>query len=234
MMINTTPAITLRDISFSWSSALPPVLHIPVLDIDRGERVFLYGPSGSGKTTLLNLLAGVIKPRQGKIQVLDAAFHQLSQRQRDKFRARHIGVIFQQFNLIPYLNVLDNVLLTARFASLPLAPAQQRAQELLVALGLSTDLLQQPARQLSVGQQQRVAVARALVTQPEILIADEPTSALDSDSRAAFMDVLLATAAAINCTIVFVSHDRSLQPFFSRALDIRALSGAAPVEVSPC
>ena len=223
MMINTEPAFSLRDLNFRWSATEPPVVQIPVLDIARGERVFLYGPSGSGKTTLLNLLAGVIKPQSGQLHVLGQSFDQLSQRQRDKFRARHIGVIFQQFNLIPYLDLLDNVLLSAHFAGIPLLPARQRAQQLLDALGLSKSLLNQSARQLSVGQQQRVAVARALVTQPEILIADEPTSALDSDSRAAFMQVLLDAAAEINCTIVFVSHDRSLQTFFSRALDIRDL-----------
>lgn len=230
MMINNETAFSLRDLQFRWAADKPPVLQIPELDIARGERVFLYGPSGSGKTTLLNLLAGVIKPRQGRLQVLGQAFEQLSQRQRDKFRARHIGVIFQQFNLISYLNVLDNVLLSAHFAKTPAAQARQRAQQLLDALGLASLALDRPARLLSVGQQQRVAVARALVTQPEILIADEPTSALDSDSRTAFMDVLLSTAAQINCTIVFVSHDRSLQNFFSRSLDIRTLNRAAREE----
>ena len=232
MMINNEPAISLRDLSFRWSPAEPPVLQIPLLDIVRGERLFLYGPSGSGKTTLLNLLAGVLKPQGGELRLLGQVLNRFSQRQRDAFRARHIGVIFQQFNLIPYLNVLDNVLLSAQFARLPLAESRQRAEHLLDALGLSITLLDQPARQLSVGQQQRVAVARALVTRPEILIADEPTSALDSDSRAAFMQVLLDTAAEINCTIVFVSHDRSLQPFFSRVLDIRELGNTSHVEAS--
>jgi putative ABC transport system ATP-binding protein len=216
------PAIVLRDLEFAWSRREVPLLRIPQLQVARGERVFLYGPSGSGKTSLLNLLAGVSSPRKGQITLLGQDLLAMSQRQRDRFRARHIGVIFQQFNLIPYLSVLDNVLLAAHFARLP-EGAPERAQRLLNALGLEPGLAQRPARQLSVGQQQRVAVARALVARPEILLADEPSSALDSDSRDSFMQLLLETAGHNQCAVVFVSHDRSLTPYFSRALDMREL-----------
>src|SRR5690606_22988173 len=151
---------------------------------------------------LLNLLAGVTLPRSGEIQLLGQNLARLSQRQRDRFRARHLGVIFQQFNLIPYLSVMDNVLLAAHFARSNGAP--ERARQLLDELGLEPELARRPARQLSVGQQQRVAVARALVAKPEILLADEPSSALDSDSRDAFLQVLLNTADQNNCSLVFV------------------------------
>jgi putative ABC transport system ATP-binding protein len=224
-----TDAIVVRDLLFSWSSKAPPLLDIAHLNIARGERVFLYGPSGSGKTTLLNLLAGIARARQGVLEVLGQNLTQMSQRQRDKFRARHMGVIFQQFNLIPYLSVFDNVLLGAHFAGLPQATSRVRAQQQLNELGLTAELFDHPAHQLSVGQQQRVAVARALIAEPEILIADEPSSALDSDSRDAFIQLLLSCAEAAKSTVIFVSHDKSLQHHFSRVVDIRALLSEAKV-----
>lgn len=220
------PVVQLHQLQFRWSQPGPLVLDIPALSVTRGERLFIYGPSGSGKTTLLNLLAGVNVAAPGQLLLLSQDTAQMSQRQRDRFRARHIGVIFQQFNLIPYLSLLDNVLLGGQFASGVQEPAdmRQRAQVLLQALGLSPSLFDQPARSLSLGQQQRAAVARALLTRPELLIADEPSSALDSDSRDAFMQLLMDTAAESQSTVIFVSHDRSLQSGFDRALDMRELS----------
>jgi putative ABC transport system ATP-binding protein len=215
------PLIRLRDVKFRWKSPAPWLLDIPQLDIMRGEKVFLLGSSGSGKSTLLNLLAGIARPTSGQVDLLGASFSDLSQRKRDLFRAQHIGIIFQQFNLIPYLSVLDNIVLGAHFAGQRGQSVQHNAQNLCERLGLSEALLAQPARQTSVGQQQRIAVARALLLKPEILIADEPTSALDSDSRDAFMSVLLETAEQSGSTVLFVSHDKNLQPFFNRHLDIR-------------
>lgn len=214
------PLIRLRDVKFRWKVFAPLLLDIPQLDIFRGEKVFLFGPSGSGKSTLLNLLAGIARPTSGQVDLLGTSFSGLSQRQRDLFRARHIGIIFQQFNLIPYLSVLDNIVLGAHFAGQRGPAVQQTARDLCDRLGLSASLLSQPARQTSVGQQQRIAVARALLLKPEILIADEPTSALDSDSRDAFMSVLLETAQQVGSTLLFVSHDKNLQPFFNRHLDM--------------
>lgn len=222
----SSPAIELNDLQFSWSSGGGPLLDIPRLSLARGERVFLYGPSGSGKTSLLNLLAGVSLPQQGQVHLLGHDLSALSARQRDRFRARHIGVVFQQFNLIPYLSVQDNIELAAHFARLETKTPElhRRTRELLDALGLSAELAGRPASQLSVGQQQRVAVARALITRPEILLADEPSSALDTDTRDAFMQLLLAQAEASNCTLVFVSHDRSLAEHFDRQLHMRELT----------
>lgn len=224
----SSPAIALEALQFSWSNPDEPLLDIPELTLRRGERVFLYGPSGSGKTSLLNLLAGVSLPQRGKLSILGQDLRALSARQRDRFRARHIGVVFQQFNLIPYLSVRDNIELAAHFAR-QRSGAHQRTDELLDALDLPADIAGRPASQLSVGQQQRVAVARALVTHPEIILADEPSSALDSDTRNAFMQLLLKQVSARDCTLVFVSHDRSLAAHFDRQLDMRDLAPGAKI-----
>lgn len=223
-MVNDSPnAISLRDVVFRWQKNLPPVLTIPEFIVPRGQRVFLYGPSGSGKTTLLNLLTGINVPESGTVQVLDQTLNTLSGRKRDQFRARHIGIIFQQFNLIPYLSVNDNVQLARQLAGN--TGIADDSAELLTSLGLSEDLWQRSAHALSVGQQQRVAVARALINRPELLIADEPTSALDSDHRDGFLQLLMDAAAERGSTIMFVSHDRALQHHFDQQLDIRSLQG---------
>ena len=220
-----TPAIALRDVQFSWSRQARPVLEIPEFTLARGERLFLYGPSGSGKTSLLNLLAGIALPQQGEVAILGQSMAALRGRQRDRFRARHIGVVFQQFNLIPYLSVLANVCLAAHFSGLVSGrEADAHARELLRALGLPPEIAERPASTLSVGQQQRVAVARALITRPEILLADEPSSALDSDHRDAFMEVMLRQVADTGSTLIFVSHDRSLATAFDHQQDLRELS----------
>ena len=223
------PAIAIEQMRFAWPGQ-QHLLHIDGFTLNPGERLFLYGPSGSGKTTLLNLLAGVTLPQQGQINILGQDLAQLSSHHRDRFRAQHIGVIFQQFNLIPYLSLLDNVLLAAHFAGVDNTQATARAQQLLAALDLESSLHQRRASQLSVGQQQRVAVARALLCEPQLVIADEPTSALDSDSRERFLQLLFSAVEQCGSSLVFVSHDRSLQGQFDRALDIRELSSGLPSE----
>lgn len=227
-----TPAIALRDVQFAWSRHDQPVLDIPEFSLARGERLFLYGPSGSGKTSLLNLLAGIALPQQGEVALLGQSMAALKSRQRDRFRARHIGVVFQQFNLIPYLSVLANVCLAAHFSGLASEKeTEAHARELLSALGLPSGVAERQASSLSVGQQQRVAVARALITRPEILLADEPSSALDSDHRDAFMEVMLEQVAETGSTLVFVSHDRSLATAFDHQQDLRELSRVSTGEV---
>ena len=212
-------SIEIENLRFRWQRQGPDVLNIPELSVQQGERIFLYGPSGSGKTTLLNLLSGVTVPTEGKVTVLQTPLHRLNGRQRDRFRARHIGIIFQQFNLIPYLSVLANVQLASQLAGHKAA----KAEPWLDALGLATDLWQRPAYRLSVGQQQRVAVARALINQPKLIIADEPTSALDAELRDEFLGLLMTLALDQNATVLFVSHDRTLEHHFDRQLDIRTL-----------
>jgi putative ABC transport system ATP-binding protein len=240
-------AIAIHDLLFKWPGAAAFSLAVPELQIACGEKVFLLGASGSGKSTLLNLIAGVLTPQQGSIRILDTDFSQLSARQKDRFRARHIGLVFQQFNLIPYLDVETNIRLASSFVGSPGSvstststststsksdanAAPQRMRALLEGLQLDPALLKRRADSLSVGQQQRVAIARAMINQPALLIADEPTSALDTDARDSFMQLLLGLQANSGTTIVFVSHDRSLASGFDRVVDMRQLVACQPLQ----
>jgi len=217
------PAIQIENCQFRFQSdSDKPLLQIAHWQVEKTETVFVYGPSGSGKSTLLNLLAGILLPQQGKISLNNVILNQLSHRKRDAYRAKHIGMVFQRFNLIPYLSVADNIKLSSHFSNQDKQQLQQRCLELMTALQLDARLLERPASQLSVGQQQRIAIVRALINQPELLIVDEPTSALDSDARDSFVDVLLEQVKAAQATLIFVSHDRSLAPHFSRQLDIQS------------
>ena len=223
------PAIELKQLRFyyrpdGWQ------LNLPALTLNAGEHLFVRGASGSGKTTLLNLLSGIARPVSGELYINGQPLHQLSSSKRDTLRAQQIGVVFQQLNLIPYLSVLDNTLLSSHFAGQRKADSLPRATELLCRLGLDKSLHQQKASTLSVGQQQRVAIARALLPKPVLLIADEPTSALDSDNRDAFMRVMLAEASANGCSVIFVSHDQSLLQYFKQQLDMQQLA----MGVQPC
>jgi putative ABC transport system ATP-binding protein len=223
-------AVALRDVSFSYRSG-PPVLSIAELDIARRERIFVYGPSGSGKTTLLGLLAGVLQAEHGSVNVLGQELTRLSGARRDAFRALHVGYIFQMFNLIPYLSVTDNITLPCRIhaerrARLNGRSAEDEARRLMEHLGIGA-LASKPVTELSVGQQQRVAAARALIGAPELIIADEPTSALDTNRREAFLKLLFESCAEAGATLVFVSHDQQLQPLFDRGISLPELNAVA-------
>lgn len=225
-------AVVINDLLFSWDGNGTPLLDIAALSIDRGERVFLHGPSGSGKSTLLGLLGGVLLPGVGGLSVLGQDLASLSGRARDRFRADHLGIIFQMFNLLPYLSVRDNVALSCRFSSARAARAEEaggvgsETNRLLKNLGLPDAAMERPVTDLSVGQQQRVAVARALIGQPELIIADEPTSALDADHRNIFIDLLSAECSASGATLVFVSHDLSLAKTFDRIVALTEINRA--------
>jgi putative ABC transport system ATP-binding protein len=215
--------LAIDQMRFSWSRAHSPCLDIPRFHVQAGERIFLFGPSGSGKSTLLGLLGGVLTPDSGSVRVLGQDFAATRASARDRFRVDHIGFIFQQFNLIPHLSVLDNVMLPCRFSARRRSRAtaggntvQAEAARLLGGLGLDRGLQARPATELSVGQQQRVAAARALIGQPEIIIADEPTSALDAERQQDFLALLLQECAASQATVLFVSHDRRLATCFGR------------------
>jgi len=206
---------------------------VPRFQVRLGERVFLRGPSGSGKSTLLGIVSGVLAARCGRVGVLGENLGALSGARRDAFRAAHIGLVFQMFNLLPYLSVMDNVLLPSRFSPLRRARARpdpvSEASRLLAELGLATTGA--PGRsvtELSIGQQQRVAVARALLGRPALVIADEPTSALDSDARDVFLQLLMAECAAADATLLFVSHDTALGGLFDRRLSIAEINRAEP------
>ncbi len=219
--------LEVRDLQFTWPKSGGEGVHLASLALMPGERLFVAGPSGSGKSTLLSLLAGVVLPRSGTVHLLGKDWAGLSGAQRDRFRADHVGYIFQQFNLLPYLSVLDNVLLPCRFSRLRASrsgDALAEAKRLLEQAGLDAALRSRPASSLSVGQQQRVAAVRALLGRPELVIADEPTSALDEPLRESFMDLLLRTCDAAGSALVFVSHDVRLATRFGRAL---ALGGGS-------
>ena len=205
--------IDIEPLRFAWTRAGADTLALGALHLAVGQTVFLHGPSGCGKSTLLGLLAGVLSPRQGRVSLLGQDWATLKAGQRDAFRADHVGVIFQQFNLLPYLSVLDNVTLPCRFSKLRrercLASGgpEATAQSWLQRMGLPQALWSRRADALSVGQQQRVAAARALMGQPELILADEPTSALDAALCQDFMDLLLQAARDAGSTLVCVSHD---------------------------
>ena len=233
----TTPLLQVTDLQFAWPGQ-PVLLDIPAFSLQAGERLFLKGPSGSGKTTLLGLLGGVHQPQQGAISLLGQSLRQLSSLRRDRFRADHTGYLFQQFNLLPYLSVLDNVTLPCRFSALRRERALRQqptldtaAEHLLRELGLSDATLhQRSAGALSIGQQQRVAAARALIGSPELVISDEPTSALDADSRDAFLKLLFDECEQMGSSLLFVSHDTSLATRFDRALSLAELNRASKPE----
>ena len=186
-----------------------------------GETLLLLGESGSGKSTLLSLICGTIAPQTGRITVAGTDLTALSGAARDRFRAEQIGVIFQQFNLLPFGNVADNICLPLRFAPERRRRAGDTGAEvaaLLAALNLPLGIRTARARNLSVGQQQRVAVARALIGQPPLIIADEPTSALDADTQTVFLDLLFAQIEANGQSLLMVSHDSRLADRFDRAI----------------
>ncbi|MCV6639599.1 ABC transporter ATP-binding protein [Candidatus Albibeggiatoa sp. nov. NOAA] len=225
-------AIHLHDVHFRWSPQANDILHIPELHIPRGELVFIQGHSGSGKTTLLNLIAGIHRPQQGKVQVLETDLTTLSATKRDQFRAQHLGIIFQQFNLLPYLSLLENVQLSCQFSTKRKAKVGdllKASLRLLDELQIARSMLHKSVNTLSVGQQQRVAVARALIGQPEIIIADEPTSSLDNDNRQRFLDLLFSEVKQQDSTLIFVSHDAALSTHFSTVIKLNELNLAETI-----
>ncbi len=222
---STATALQSRNLGFRWGRQRP-LLTFPDLDLQTGEHLFLHGPSGSGKSTLLSLLAGLQRPTTGELMMLGEDVSHRASGDRDRFRADHLGVIFQQFNLVPYLTPLANVLLPTRLSPLrrqratPTPTAE--AASMLGALAIAEDHWQRPVSQLSIGQQQRVAAARALTGAPEIILADEPTSALDADNRDRFIELLLTLAKARHTSVIFVSHDLGLAHHFHHQVRLEA------------
>jgi putative ABC transport system ATP-binding protein len=229
---NVDTMVAISDLRFSWSESLPSILDIEAFSIRRGERVFLRGPSGSGKTTLLSLMAAIAKPQAGTLVIDGVDLVTMDGANSDRFRAEHIGLVFQQFNLLPFLSVTENVTLPCRFSKIRSEKAEQagrtlteEARRLLEAMQLPESLFtSRSSMQLSVGQQQRVAVARALIGKPALIIADEPTSALDADARSSFLKLLFNEVQDSEATLLFVSHDASLAPEFDRSVDLSQIN----------
>lgn len=222
------PVIALDDVQFGYGRRL--VLDVPRLWIEQGSSVLLRGISGGGKSTLLGLLAGVLLPGKGSVEVAGQALQAMRGAARDRFRADHLGVIFQQFNLLPVLSVRDNIALGLRFSRLRSerisGSVDAEIVRLLRALQLDPALMQRRAGALSVGQQQRVAAARALIGRPALLLADEPTSALDREAATAFLQLMSAQCQAAGTTVLVVSHDDSLQPLFDRTIALSEINQA--------
>lgn len=219
--------LNLSGVAYRWPGRLAFSLTVPRLAVSKGESVLLLGESGSGKSTLLSLICGTLLPDRGIVRVAGTDITKVSGGTRDRFRAEQIGVIFQQFNLLPFGSVIDNILLPLRFAPerrKRAGNAAAAAQNLCQALGLPSDISRAKASTLSVGQQQRVAVARALIGQPPLIIADEPTSALDANSQAAFLEVLFQQTAADGNSLLMVSHDPRLGDRFDRVIHIEDIA----------
>ena len=230
--------VKMSGVRFAWPSRDSFQLAVDEFTLRQGERLLLIGPSGGGKSTFLSILAGIVAPQQGSVVVLGTDIAQLSGAARDRFRAEHFGIIFQMFNLLPYGSILDNVLLPLSFSAARrkragvMRQVEDEAARLLAILGIEPNLIRKAsAATLSVGQQQRVAAARALIGAPRIIIADEPTSSLDRDRQIAFLDLLFTVVSEAGATLIMVSHDESLGPRFSRVLPLGSIASIAREEV---
>ena len=221
------PVLKLRKVFFRWPGRSSFSLSLADLTVSYGEKLLLLGASGTGKSTLLSVISGTLLPDQGSVEIAKTEITKLSASARDRFRAEQLGVIFQQFNLLPFGSVADNILLPLRFAPIRrnrVKDAKSEVARLCAALGLPVDIGREKASSLSVGQQQRVAVARALIGHPPLIIADEPTSALDINSQDAFLDLLFTQAQTQGTSVVLVSHDERLGPRFDRILHMEEIA----------
>jgi putative ABC transport system ATP-binding protein len=222
-MSEQTNILGMKNVHYRWPGRETFGLSVPEFVLSVGETVLLLGESGSGKSTLLSLICGTITPQTGSVSVAGEDLGKLSAAKRDQFRAEQIGLIFQQFNLLPFASVIDNILLPLQFAPKRrkrVENPQARAKQLCQDLGLSVDLLKVKAGTLSVGQQQRVAAARALIGTPPLIIADEPTSALDAATQSVFLELLFDQSRANDTTLLMVSHDARLADQFDRVIEM--------------
>ncbi|PRY23721.1 putative ABC transport system ATP-binding protein [Aliiruegeria haliotis] len=224
----------MHDVDFTWPGGAFG-LAIDQFHVEQGEKLFLLGASGSGKSTLLSLICGIVTPQRGKVLIAGRDLAAESGASRDRLRAESIGIIFQMFNLLPYASGLDNIILPLRFAPgrrRRCGDARTEALRLSEALGVPAELVSGgPAATLSVGQQQRVAVARAMIGRPPIIVADEPTSALDASAQEDFLNLLFEQVGSAGATLIMVSHDDRLAGRFDRVVplkDIARVRRAAP------
>jgi putative ABC transport system ATP-binding protein len=228
--LESAEAIHLQNVVFGYDRRTP-VLHVEELVVETGKRVFLYGPSGSGKTTLLGLITGILQPQTGSCKVLGKEMTSMSMSARDQLRGSEIGYIFQSLNLIPYLNVQQNVALPCRIharrrKNIVAPTVTEEVERLIKRLELDAHI-DRGVKKLSTGQQQRVAIARAIIGKPSLVIADEPTSSLDTDRQQAFLELLFEVCDEAKATLVFVSHDRSLMTRFDEQIALSEVSSVS-------
>lgn len=222
-----TPALHIQALRARFAPDGPWIVDLPELSLAQGEQVLLTGGSGTGKSTLLHLIAGLLDPAEGRVNVAGRNIHALRGPARDHFRGRHIGMIFQTFNLLAGFSALENVMVALMFSDIPRTEHADRVAKLLAALGIERQ--DAPPEELSVGQQQRVAVARALACGPELVLADEPTASLDPENAAAAIDLIQSACRSQNAALLCVSHDPSMQSRFQRTLNLKDLRTGGPL-----
>ena len=218
--------VKIESLRFQWSKNNNFKIFVPKLEVGRGKKVLFLGESGSGKTTLLSLICGFLEPISGSILINDKIISDLTSTNKDAYRSDNIGIIFQQFNLLPYANVIDNIILPLYFSKQRSKKVENKinaAMTLCDQLRLPESILNQKASNLSVGQQQRVAVARALIGSPSIIVADEPTSSLDTEAQELFLDLMFDQISKNSSTLLMVSHDKSLTNYFDQVIDINEI-----------
>ncbi len=218
--------VKIESLRFQWSKNNNFKIFVPKLEVGRGKKVLFLGESGSGKTTLLSLICGFLEPLSGSISINDKIISDLTSTNKDEYRSDNIGIIFQQFNLLPYANVIDNIILPLYFSKQRSKKVENKinaAMNLCDQLRLPESILNQKASNLSVGQQQRVAVARALIGSPSIIVADEPTSSLDTEAQELFLDLMFDQISKNSSTLLMVSHDKSLTNYFDQVIDINEI-----------
>ena len=218
--------VKIESLRFQWSKNNNFKIFVPKLEVGRGKKVLFLGESGSGKTTLLSLICGFLEPLSGSISINDKIISDLTSTNKDAYRSDNIGIIFQQFNLLPYANVIDNNILPLYFSKQRSKKVENKinaAMNLCDQLRLPESILNQKASNLSVGQQQRVAVARALIGSPSIIVADEPTSSLDTEAQELFLDLMFDQISKNSSTLLMVSHDKSLTNYFDQVIDINEI-----------
>ena len=230
---SNTPALRISDLRFRYGrpgSDNGFELAIPSLELARGDQVLVRGGSGSGKSTLLQLIAGLMDPHGGRIEIDGVAIHSLHGARRDQFRGRRLGMIFQTFNLLHGFSAIENVMAAMMFSKIPRSDHRKRAADLLEHLGITAPD-RDPLR-LSVGQQQRVAVARAVACDPALVLADEPTASLDPDNASIAVELIKAVCVERSASLLMVSHDPAMSDHFDSVLELDSLP-APPTPISP-
>ena len=220
-------SIKFSNVIHSYAPSSQWTLKISDWEIEENKSVFIHGPSGCGKTTLLRLIAGLINPIQGSISVFNQRIDLMNQREKDRFRAKNIGFVFQEFNLVPYLSAIENVRLAQKFAGQKIKMVDLFA--LFSNLNLKDHDLYKPTSQLSIGEKQRVAIVRAMINRPNLIIADEPTSSLDKTNKEDFMNLLMDSSESNGTLLLFVSHEFQLSSSFNKVI---ALDEIAQTQIS--